>query len=315
MAFTLPSALLMVLFAFGAVLLEGPVGEGLIHGLKLVAVAVVAHAVWGMAQSLCPDRERAGIALAGVIAVVAIGGPLSPLVAIVLGALAGLVLCRRDDESTADVQAVPVSRSGGHVALGLFLALLAGLPLATWLFPQPTIQLADAFYRSGALVFGGGHVVLPLLEAEVVQSGWVSHDDFLSGYGAAQALPGPLFTFAAYLGARDRAGRWRHGRRRPGAGHDLPARPPAAGRRSAALEPLSPPTLRPKRPCAVPTLPLSAFSAPHSTTRYGPARSPEPAEFALALTGFVLLAAWQLPSWSVVLILAASGVVMGPWII
>ena len=309
-AFTLPSALLMVLFAFGAVLLEGPVGEGLIHGLKLVAVAVVAHAVWGMAQSLCPDRERAGIALAGVIAVVAVDGPLSPLVAIVLGALAGPVLCRRDHESTADVQALPVSRVAGRAALGLFLALLAGLPLAAWLFPQLPVQLADAFYRSGALVFGGGHVVLPLLEAEVVQSGWVSRDDFLSGYGAAQALPGPLFTFAAYLGAEIA----------PGAGV-------MAGAGLALIMIFLPGLL-----LLVAVLPhwnrFRRLSAAQATMRganaavvgilgaalYDPvwiSAVTGPADFALALTGFVLLTAWRLPSWAVVLILAAGGVVIG----
>ncbi|MDZ7790808.1 MAG: chromate efflux transporter [Xanthomonadales bacterium] len=309
-AFTLPSALLMVLFAFGAALLEGPVGEGLFHGLKLVAVAVVAHAVWGMAQSLCPDRERAGIALAGVITVVAVGGPLSPLVAIVLGALAGLVLCRRDDQSTADMQALPVSRSVGHIALGLFLALLAGLPLAMWFFPQPTIQLADAFYRSGALVFGGGHVVLPLLEAEVVQSGWVSHDDFLSGYGAAQALPGPLFTFAAYLGAVIA----------PGAGAIAGAGLalvmiflPGLLLLVAVLPhwnrfrrlPTAQATMRGANAAVVGILGAALYDPVWTSAVTGGA------EFALALTGFVLLAAWKLPSWAVVLILAVGGVLIG----
>lgn len=310
LAFTLPSALLMVLFALGVVLLEGPVGEGLIHGLKLVAVAVVAHAVWGMAQSLCPDRERAGIALAGVVAIVAIGGPLSPLVAIVLGALAGLALCRQDDESTAEIQTLPVSRFAGHAALGLFLALLAGLPLTAWLFPQLSMQMLDAFYRSGALVFGGGHVVLPLLEAEVVQSGWVSRDEFLSGYGAAQALPGPLFTFAAYLGAVIASGAGAFA----GAGLALimiflpgllllVAVLPhwSRFRRYAAAQAV----MRGANAAVVGILGAALYDPVWTSAVTGPA------EFTLALTGFLLLAAWQLPSWAVVLILAVGGVMIG----
>ncbi|MCA1772261.1 MAG: chromate efflux transporter [Halomonas sp.] len=205
LAFTLPSAIVLVLFAFGAAVLDGPIASGIIHGLKVVAVAIVAHAVWGMARNLCPDSTRAGIALAAVFAVVIISGPLGQVAAIVLGGLAGLALCR-GVAAAADGEALhfPVSRQVGIIALGLFAGLLVLLPLlagmALWL------DVTDAFYRSGALVFGGGHVVLPLLEAEVVQSGWVAADEFLTGYGAAQAIPGPLFTFSAYLGALIPAG-------------------------------------------------------------------------------------------------------------
>ena len=200
LAFTLPSAIVLVLFAFGAAVLDGPIASGIIHGLKVVAVAIVAHAVWGMARNLCPDQTRVGIALAAVFVVVMVSGPLGQVAAIVLGGIAGLALCRMVAAATpSEPLQFPVSRRAGTIALVLFATLLGLLPLlagsAAWL------AVADAFYRSGALVFGGGHVVLPLLEAEVVQSGWITADEFLAGYGAAQAVPGPLFTFAAYLGA------------------------------------------------------------------------------------------------------------------
>ena len=217
--FTLPSALLLVLFAYGAAPLAATVvGAGLLHGLKLVAVAIVAQAVWGMARSLAPDRPRASIATAAVLIVVAAPVAMGQIAAIVLGALAGLVLCR--DLGTAMVPealAMPVSRRVGALCLALFAALLVVPPLLRPL--GAPVALFDAFYRSGALVFGGGHVVLPLLRDAVVAPGWVSDNAFLAGYGATQAMPGPVFTFAAYLGAD-------HARRAggdPGAGRDLPA--------------------------------------------------------------------------------------------
>ncbi len=200
-AFTLPSALILVLFAAGASLFDGQVGHGILHGLKLVAVAVVAQAVWGMARSLCPDRSRAGIAVAAVLTVTFAAGALGQVAAILLGGLAGLALCRHQDAAPARNLAFPISRPVGAAALAMFFLLLALLPLAAASLPFHGLALFDAFYRSGALVFGGGHVVLPLLEAEVVAPGWIGADGFLAGYGAAQAVPGPLFTFAAYLGA------------------------------------------------------------------------------------------------------------------
>lgn len=190
-----------MLFALGAAAFEGPIGQGLIHGLKVTAVAIVAHAVWGMARNLCPDRRRAGIALAAVFTVVLVNGPLGQVAAIVVGGVAGMLLCRTHTEAEAHPLTLPISHRTGHLAGLTFIVLLVGLPLLAWATPSLTLAVMDAFYRSGALVFGGGHVVLPLLEAEVVQSGWVSPDDFLAGYGAAQAIPGPLFTFAAYLGS------------------------------------------------------------------------------------------------------------------
>jgi chromate transporter len=200
-AFTLPSAALLLAFAFGAEAFGGPVGQGLIHGLKLVAVAIVAQAVWGMARTLAPDRERATIALAAVLILVFVPTALGQIAAIGAGAVAGLLWCRQVDRPAADHLPVAISRRAGMLLLALFFALLLGLALISALWPLPGLALFEVFYRAGALVFGGGHVVLPLLEARLVEPGWVSADAFLAGYGAAQAVPGPLFTFAAYLGA------------------------------------------------------------------------------------------------------------------
>src|SRR4051812_1402829 len=199
--FTLPSALLLLAFAFGANAFGGPIGSGILHGLKLVAVAVVAQAVWGMARTLAPDRERGSIALAAVLLVVFAGGTFGQIGAIVLGAIAGLWLCRGTPATTVGHLAFPICRKSGSLALVLFTVLLVLPPVLVQVSGSQAIALFDAFFRSGALVFGGGHVVLPLLRAEVVDPGWVTPDAFLAGYGAAQAVPGPLFTFAAYLGA------------------------------------------------------------------------------------------------------------------
>lgn len=200
-AFTLPSALLLLAFAYGASAFTGPVAEGVIHGLKLVAVAVVAQAVWGMARSLAPDRQRAGIAVAALFLVVFVAGSFGQLAAIALGAVAGLMLCRAAPQTLEGHLTFPVSRRAGAVALIAFVLLLVVPQLLATGLQSQALALFDAFFRSGALVFGGGHVVLPLLQAEVVDPGWVSPGTFLAGYGAAQAVPGPLFTFAAYLGA------------------------------------------------------------------------------------------------------------------
>ncbi len=202
--FTLPSAFALVLFAYGARALVGPLGEGLLHGLKLVAVAIVAHAVFGMTRTLCPDRQRIIIATLALILVLAGTSSTAQSGAILLGALAGFLFCRSTNAflSVAPMR-TPVSRRVGVFSLSAFVLLLAiaSLPVLPRLGVQPSVALFDAFYRSGALVFGGGHVVLPLLRDAFVKSGWVTDSDFLAGYGAAQAVPGPLFTFAAYLGA------------------------------------------------------------------------------------------------------------------
>ncbi|WP_321946420.1 chromate efflux transporter [Paraburkholderia sp. J10-1] len=203
--FTLPSAALLIAFAVVAPELGGPAGSGLIHGLKLVAVAVVAQAVWDMARRLCPDYRRAGIALVALVLLAVMTTAYAQLIVIVLGAVLGIVLCRSTPSGTVvgtrgHTQEFHVSRTTGLFALALFCALLFGLPALAAFDTTHTIRVFDAFYRSGALVFGGGHVVLPLLQRETVATGWVSPTDFLAGYGAAQAVPGPLFTFAAFLG-------------------------------------------------------------------------------------------------------------------
>ena len=198
--FTLPSAAALVLFAYGAGTLSGPIGSGLLHGLKLTAVAIVAQAVWGMARNLCPDRERASIAVVAALIILFSTSSVAQIGAIVLGGIAGLWLCRKGMQSPSGHIDVPVSRTAGLVALTGFFLLLVGLPMLWRLTGSSGVALFDAFYRSGALVFGGGHVVLPLLREAFVTPGWLSDDAFLAGYGAAQAVPGPLFSFAAYLG-------------------------------------------------------------------------------------------------------------------
>ena len=196
--FTLPSAALLVAFAYGAPSLSRmPLGVGLLHGLQLVAVAIVAQAVWGMARSLCPDRPRTAIALAALAIVTAAPVGAGQVVAIAAGAIAGLVLCRANGSPVPQSGPAGVSRQTGLACLALFAALLVVPPF----LPGPAAAVFDAFYQCGALVFGGGHVVLPLLHDAVVTPGWVSDESFLAGYGATQAMPGPLFTFAAYLGA------------------------------------------------------------------------------------------------------------------
>jgi chromate transporter len=203
--FTLPSVLLLIGFAAVAPDLGGAAGQGLIHGLKLVAVAVVAQAVWDMARRLCPDRQRAAIALIAIGVLAVLTTVYAQLLVIALGALLGVIFCRAErapgaHESHPAVATLRVSRVVGWSALAFFFALLFGLPALLTLHHIRSIQMFDAFYRSGALVFGGGHVVLPLLQQRTVATGWIASSDFLAGYGAAQAAPGPLFTFAAFLG-------------------------------------------------------------------------------------------------------------------
>lgn len=200
--FTLPSALLMFAFALGAATLAGLGAAGVVHGLKLVAVAVVAQAVWGMARTLTPDFRRIAIALAAIAILILVNGPAGQLAAIAAGAGAGYWLCRGPVAQPGVELSMPVSRRAGIAALVLFGVLLLGLPLLAGLTEHRPLALFDALYRSGALVFGGGHVVLPLLQAETVASGWIPNETFLAGYGLAQALPGPLFAFAAFLGAQ-----------------------------------------------------------------------------------------------------------------
>jgi chromate transporter len=199
--FTLPSALAMILVALGVASWAGAAGSGLVHGLKVVAVAVVAQAVWGMARTLCPDRLRAGIAVVAAVGVLLIPTAAGQVGAIVLGALAGHGLLRLAAPAPSTHLSFGVRRATGAILLGGWLALLGLLPVLAASQSSAWLSATAVFYQAGSLVFGGGHVVLPLLQAGVVPAGWVSQDAFLAGYGAAQAVPGPLFTFAAYLGA------------------------------------------------------------------------------------------------------------------
>jgi len=198
--FTLPSAALMFGFAYGHRFLNGKLGAGVLHGLQLAAVVVVAQAVWGMAKTLSPDRRRLLIAAVGAGTVLSLTTAMGQLIALLTGALAGLLLCRGLQKPDGAWR-VAISRRLSGFAGAVFVMLLFGLPLWIALKPSAAVELFSAFYRAGALVFGGGHVVLPLLERVTVRRGWVSEETFLAGYGGAQALPGPLFTFAAYLGA------------------------------------------------------------------------------------------------------------------
>jgi chromate transporter len=202
--FTLPSALLMLAFAYGHSLLGGSAGNGLLHGLQLVAVAVVAQAVLGMQRSLAPDRIRIALAILATGLVLILPAQVATLSAIAAGAVAGFLLFRSQNDADSNYAGMSLSKPVGFSSAAVFLLLLVLLPLAAHLFSSTGLAVFSAFYRSGALVFGGGHVVLPLLEDSVVARGWVSQQTFLAGYGAAQALPGPLFTFAAYLGAEVR---------------------------------------------------------------------------------------------------------------
>jgi len=331
-AFTLPSAVLLVGFAFAVVLLgeAGGAGAGfagggaaggagaahgfdavalaagILNGLKIVAVAIVAQAVWGMARTLTPDRVRASIAVVAAVGALVFAGSIGQVAAIAVGAIAGLVLCRRDEGATAALIRFPVSRLAGGICLALFGLLLVVLPLLARATGSGVVLLFDAFYRAGALVFGGGHVVLPLLQSAVVDTGWVSADQFLAGYGAAQAVPGPLFTFAGYLGAVSSVG--------PGG---------VAGGAVALIAVFLPGFLvlvgilpfwnafrsrawaralmRGANAAVVGILAAALYDPVFTTAITGPA------PFALALLCFVLLTTWRLPPWSVVLVGAASG--------
>ncbi len=199
--FTLPSALALILFALGIANYGDHMPAGMLQGLKVVAVAVVAQAVWGMARNLCPDAPRMTIMAAAACLVLLVPSVWGQVTVITIAAIIGLFLFKPPQGIAHDALPIRIGRRTGFLWLALFSGLLAGLPILTALFPGQTLAMVDAFYRAGSLVFGGGHVVLPLLQAEVVPNGWVSNDSFLAGYGAAQAVPGPLFTFAAFLGA------------------------------------------------------------------------------------------------------------------
>jgi chromate transporter len=309
-AFTLPSAIALLLFAYGAGQLGGPIGTGLLHGLKLVAVAIVAQAVWGMARSLCPDRERASIATVAAVIVLISTSSVAQIGAIVIGALAGLWLCRdAPPPAAAGHINMPVSRTAGFAFLAAFAILLLAALLLTGHTSLPGFDVFAAFYRSGALVFGGGHVVLPLLREAFVAPGWVSDDAFLAGYGAAQAVPGPVFTFAAYLGAV------------------LKTEPNGVAGAVVGIVGIFLPGLlilmgtlpfwdafrtrlgaqavmRGVNAAVVGLLGAALYNPIWTTSVKGPL------DVAVALVGFVLLVAWRAPSFVVVLIGAVGGILL-----
>ncbi len=199
--FTLPSAIALILFGYGITQYGEWAGSGAVHGLKVVAVAIVAQAVWGMAKALCPDKPRAALAMVTALMTLVLPSSVGQIAAIVLSGVMGWRFLTLAHQRPSEHRRFGVSRRAGGAALVVFFLLLVGLPLAASASGSPLLSVLNGFYRAGALVFGGGHVVLPLLQAVVVPGNVVSNADFLAGYGAAQAVPGPLFTFAAYLGA------------------------------------------------------------------------------------------------------------------
>ncbi|MGO9392916.1 chromate efflux transporter [Rhodoblastus sp.] len=204
-AFTLPSALALILFAYGIAGLGDLSHLAWLHGLKIVAVAVVAQAVWGMARNLCPDRERASLAIAATLLTLAVPSAYGQIGAIIAGGIFGRLFLPAVVDVRHSPLALPARRAHAALAAAIFLALLLGLPLLASAISNHALAVFASFFRSGSLVFGGGHVVLPLLQQVVVPPGWVDNDSFLAGYGAAQAVPGPLFTFAAFLGTAMRS--------------------------------------------------------------------------------------------------------------
>ena len=199
--FTLPSAIVLMLFAIGISSYGDIVPLGVLHGLKVAAVAVVAQAVWGMGKNLCTDVARISIMALAACFVLLVPSALAQVSVIAIAAIIGLLWFKPEKVMAHDPLPITVRRRTGLVWLFLFFLLLIGLPLLTALYPSQTLSMVDTFFRAGSLVFGGGHVVLPLLQAEIVPAGWISNDTFLAGYGATQAVPGPLFTFAAFLGS------------------------------------------------------------------------------------------------------------------
>jgi chromate transporter len=305
LGFTLPSAAALVAFAYGLQTV-GLADAGWLHGLKIVAVAVVAQAVWGMARTLAADRERASLAILAAIAVLASRTAAVQVLVIVAAGLLGWIFLTAPETAVTTPKRPPIGKGLAIGALVMFFALLVSLPIARQLAPGHALAVFDSFYRAGSLVFGGGHVVLPLLQAEVVPPGWVTAEEFIAGYGAAQAVPGPLFTFAAYLGAVT---------------HQAPN-----GWRGAAWALVA--VFLPSFLLVVGALPFwellrfrGAFQAALRginaavvglllAALYDPVWNSAikgPADFGLALVAFGLLMFWRLPPWLVVVISALGG--------
>ena len=308
LGFTLPSAIALVLFAYGVEELGGEATEWL-HGLKVVAVAVVALALWGMGKTLAPDRSRVTIAVLAAAALLFTDGVVIQLAVITGGAILGLAFLRPTTPAQSPPPDKQTGAGVGALALVVFLGFLIALPVANHLLDNFPLAIADSFYRSGALVFGGGHVVLPLLEAEVVPTGWVTKDDFLAGYGAAQAVPGPLFTFSAYLGTATGvlSPKWLGGLLTLGAIF-LPSLLLVVGvlpfwerlrgftHVRGALVGIN---------AAVVGILLAALYDPVWTSSIT-----SPRDFALAAAAFALLAFWKAPPWLVVLLTGGAGALL-----
>jgi len=304
--FTLPSAIALVVFGYGVASLGGVLHSGWLHGLMVAAVAVVAQAVLSMMRSLAPDPARATLAVAAAVMVLALPSSFGQIGAIALGGVIGFVALRGAPPADHVGLPHPVNRTAAIAAIVLFFAILIGLPLVAAAVPNHALQLFDAFYRAGSLVFGGGHVVLPLLQAAVVPPGWVSNDTFLAGYGAAQAVPGPLFTFSAYLGTVMEP--WPNGWAGAilcVAAMFLPAFFLVVGplpfwddlRRRTWAQAM----LRGVNAAVVGLL-LAALYRPVWTSAINSA-----GDFALVAAAFLLLFTWQLPPWLVVIFCALGG--------
>ncbi len=306
LCFTLPSALIMIGFAYGLASADALRDAGWLHGLKIAAVAVVAQAVWGMGRKLCPDRARFSLCIASAALLLVAPGTLAQLGVIVAGGIAGWWWYRH--EVAAPLAQVATARRpiAAGIALAAFLALLIVLPALASATEHRTLAELDSFYRAGSLVFGGGHVVLPVLRAEVVPNGWLTDDQFLAGYAAAQALPGPLFTFTAYLGAAmsSELAPWANGLWclfaifLPGwllVGGALPFWHRLRERRGAHA------ALAGANAAIVGVL-LAALFDPVITEGITDAR-----DAGAALVAFGLLERWKAPPWLIVLVLAATG--------
>ena len=305
LGFTMPSAIALILFAYGLAALGDVSGAGWLHGLKVVAVPVVALAVWGMARNLTPDRPRITLAILAAAGVLFWPNAVAQVGVIVAAGVLGAFLLP-ELPTLSLTHRSPVGRWTGAVALVLFAGLLILLPVAASLVESRPLAVFDSFYRAGSLVFGGGHVVLPLLQEGVVPPGLVTNDQFIAGYGAAQAVPGPLFTFAAYLGTTMDlfGGRWMGGLFAlaaiflPGFLLTVGALPFWDGLRSLmafrrALAGVN---------AAVVGILLAALYDPVWTVAMK-----APQDFALGLGAFVLLAFWKLPPWLVVVLAAGGG--------
>ena len=304
--FTLPSAILLTLFAYATIYSKGATQSGLLHGLLVVSVAVVAQAVWGMATTLCPDRPRATMALLAAIIILLWPLAFVQIAVIVLAGVVGWRLLHGTPGEEPTPLPIVLPRRLAIACWVVFLTLLLGLPLLRQFTQSQPIALFDTFFRVGSLVFGGGHVVLPLLQREVVPAGWVTNDQFLAGYAAAQAVPGPLFTFAAYLGAvsKPAPNGW------PGAAIALvaiflPSFLFVIGilpfwNRLRTFEPFKA-ALRGVNAAVVGILLAALYQPIWVSAIHGPL------DFALGLFAFGLLAIWKVPPWVVVLLSALIG--------